>query len=79
MTIAEKYFLNLIGVYCPDTIDEIYEKYGKAYEHSLIPKYIFEDDSYITAYGKEIVTVNGIDENPKLKPFEQWFASFGGL
>ncbi len=61
--IAHEYFWDLLGNYCPDYIEEIFDKFGKELiDRPLLPRYIFNDGSYIEVYGGEIANVNGKSE-----------------
>lgn len=79
MTIARKYFSHLIGAYVPSTIKNVYKKYGKEIESGLLPKYIFNDGSYIETYGNEIASVDGEFEFEETDPSEAYFIGFAGL
>ena len=62
MTIAEKEFEGYLGMYIPDRIKKVTEKYKCVSEGKILPRYTFEDGSYIEAYGNELVSINGKTE-----------------
>lgn len=62
MTIAEKEFNGYLGMYIPDRINNITEKFECVKEGNILPKYTFKDGSFIETYGGELISINGKTE-----------------
>lgn len=63
MTIAEREFNGYLGMFIPDRIKNVTEKFECIKEGNILPKYTFkEDNSYIETYGGELISINGKTE-----------------
>lgn len=62
MTIAEKEFEGYLGLYIPDRIEKVTSEHKCVREGKILPKYTFEDGSFIETYGNELISINGKTE-----------------